>query len=126
MGSYSDKYRKKFGGQGEDIAVKFLQEKEYTVLKRNFQIWGGEIDIIARDPETLEIVFVEVKTRSSEYWQYLDQTMTWEKKKFIKKAAARFLFYEKLEDSNWRIDFIGMIKDRQGKILKILHFQNVY
>lgn len=46
---------------GEDKAASFLQNKGYKILNRNFKCKIGEIDIIAKDYDTL--VFVEVKTR---------------------------------------------------------------
>jgi putative endonuclease len=53
------------GASGEKLACKFLRKHGYKVLYRNFRgRTGGEIDIICRDADTL--VFVEVKTRSTE------------------------------------------------------------
>ncbi len=55
---------KELGLKGEDEAVRFLRKKGYRILERNFRSRLGEIDIVARDGDT--IVFVEVKTRSTE------------------------------------------------------------
>ena len=51
------------GRRGEKIAVKLLKAKQYSILVRNYSSLKGEIDIVARDGGIL--VFVEVKTRSS-------------------------------------------------------------
>jgi len=53
----------KLGQKGEGIALSFLITKGYSIIERNYKTPMGEIDIIARDNETL--VFVEVKTRES-------------------------------------------------------------
>ena len=52
-----------FGRAGEEEACKYLMGKGMQILERNFRCKLGEIDIIARDGETL--VFAEVKTRRS-------------------------------------------------------------
>lgn len=52
------------GRQAEDIAAVFLQSHGYRILERNFTCRIGEIDIIARQNE--ELVFVEVRSRSSQ------------------------------------------------------------
>ena len=55
------------GRLGEDQACRFLRKNGYKILYRNFEgRTGGEIDIICRDQEVL--VFVEVKTRSTDYF----------------------------------------------------------
>jgi putative endonuclease len=52
------------GERGENVAARFLCDKGYKIIVRNFRCPLGEIDIIARDEETL--VFVEVKTRAED------------------------------------------------------------
>ncbi len=54
---------KTLGAQGEDLAAKFLRNAGYEILDRNVKLGRNEIDILARDGDT--IVFVEVKTRES-------------------------------------------------------------
>jgi len=48
---------------GESIAVSFLTTKHFRIITRNYRARHGEIDIVARDGNTL--VFIEVKTRTS-------------------------------------------------------------
>ncbi len=115
------KYRKIIGRYGEKIARNFLENKGYNYIQKNFKLWGGEIDLVMKDLRTDEIVFVEVKTRRKEDWQYLDETLTHRQIGNIKKIIPLFLLKYNLEDSNWRIDHIGIIyKDK--KIVKIEHF----
>jgi len=56
--------RKNKGAWGEDRAAEFLAREGYRILERNYRCSLGEMDIIAREGKT--VVFVEVKTRSSE------------------------------------------------------------
>ena len=57
-------YKKLLGRAGEKLAVDFLKKKGFKILKTNYKTVVGEIDIIAQDREY--IVFIEVKTRSSD------------------------------------------------------------
>ena len=52
--------RKELGNKGEDIAVRYLEDQGYKILKRNFRSRYGEIDIICSRAKS--VVFVEVKT----------------------------------------------------------------
>ena len=56
---------KKIGSKGEKIAVDFLKLHNYTIIEKNFFCRQGEIDIIAKDNIKGELVFLEVKTRTS-------------------------------------------------------------
>ena len=55
------------GRAGEELAAKYLRKNGHKILYRNFRAsHGGEVDIVCRDRQHNELVFVEVKTRSSE------------------------------------------------------------
>lgn len=56
--------KRKFGNAGEELAVRYLLEKGYSLLGRNVQQSHHEVDIVMRDGKTL--VFVEVKTRRTD------------------------------------------------------------
>jgi putative endonuclease len=51
------------GRAGEDAAAALLEAHGYRIVGRNVRLPGGEVDIIARDGDT--VVFVEVKARAS-------------------------------------------------------------
>jgi len=76
------------GELGESIAAEFLVKLGYEILERNYTIRGGEIDLIAKDGETL--VFVEVKTRSGSD-NYGAEAVDERKCAFLLAAAERFV-----------------------------------
>lgn len=75
------------GGAGEKRAVKYLKGKGYKIVNTNFKISIGEIDIIAKDGETL--VFIEVKTRSQDtFGRPSDAVDKVKREKYVKVAQA--------------------------------------
>jgi putative endonuclease len=61
--SPQDVHKKVLGKKGERLVEEYLTAQGYKIIKRNYRTPFGEADIIAKDRE--EVVFVEVKTRSS-------------------------------------------------------------
>ena len=59
--------RKSRGNIAEGIAINFLKKKKFTVLTTNYRYRGGELDIIAYDKESKELVFVEVRSKWCKY-----------------------------------------------------------
>ena len=57
------KHKQEIGKKGETVAVRYLKKQGYRIIEQNYRSKAGEIDIIAREKQSL--VFVEVKTRSS-------------------------------------------------------------
>ena len=57
--------KRDIGNEGEKIALDYLLNKGYESIKQNFYTRWGEIDLIVFDSKSRELVFVEVKTRSS-------------------------------------------------------------
>ncbi len=80
---------KSFGHKGEDIAINFLKQKGYKILKRNYITPLGEADIIVKDKDT--IVFVEVKTRSSDAFGQPFEAVNFRKQEKLKKTALYYL-----------------------------------
>ena len=56
------------GKFGENNVAKYLEENNYEVINRNYRCRYGEIDIIAIDKETNELVFIEVKARTNMFY----------------------------------------------------------
>ncbi|MGI5874869.1 MAG: YraN family protein [Bacillota bacterium] len=81
--------RKETGYFGEKVAAKALTDRGYTLLRRNFTIRGGEIDLILEREG--EIVFVEVKTRRNEAFGTALESITPAKRRRMIRAAEVFL-----------------------------------
>ena len=105
-------YTQKVGRFGEDEAVKYLEQKGYKILERNFSCKRGEIDIIALDND--EIVFIEIKARISLKYGLPSEAVTKNKLKHIYKTAEYYLYTRNLLNENTRIDVIEVyIKNKQ-------------
>lgn len=108
---------------GEEIATKYLQKLGYKIIERNFRQGYGEIDIIAIDKDTL--VFVEVKTRTSEKFGTPLEAITYFKLKTLIKTAE---FYKQIHTNlpqSLRIDAISILLDFNKKLNKIDHIKNI-
>ena len=79
----------KIGRQGEAIALHFLACKKHNLLERNWRWQKAEIDIISQDKKTL--VFVEVKTRSTERYGQSKEFISQGKEALMKDAAQAYL-----------------------------------
>jgi putative endonuclease len=118
------RYRKQLGNFGELSVISYLEKNNYLIMSKGFILWGGQIDIIAKDQSTNELVFVEVKTRTSEDWQSIDETFSYKQKKVIRRTISKYLFGKDIEDSNWRIDHVALLV-KSGKVLRLEHYVNV-
>ena len=85
------------GKQGEDAAASFLAKEGYKIVERNFRCPLGEIDIVAVDKGIL--VFVEVKTRSSNKFGLPEEAVNRRKQHQIIKAAQFYISRKKLFNS---------------------------
>src|SRR5437773_11970480 len=79
----------KRGSLGEKAAKKHLRRLGLKFLLANYRSARGEIDLIFRDHDCL--VFVEVKTRSSEEWVRPASAVDQEKKRLLSHAALDYL-----------------------------------
>ena len=103
------------GKNGEDEAVKYLEKQGYTIIERNFMCKQGEIDIIALNEKYL--VFVEIKSRTSNEFGLPSESVTERKKKHMIKAIQYYLYKRNLENVNIRIDVIEVyVKDEKYTI----------
>lgn len=80
---------KGLGGWGEDEAARLLKKKGYTILERNFRGRFGEIDIVAREGDTL--VFVEVKARTNLNFGSAKEAIGLRKRRHIIRASLEYL-----------------------------------
>jgi putative endonuclease len=81
--------KKKTGDRGEELARLYLRKKGYRILATNYRFHHWEIDIVARDKDT--VVFVEVKTRTTQDFGRPEDSVTSLKQKRIISASVKFL-----------------------------------
>ncbi|MDO4617997.1 MAG: YraN family protein [Clostridia bacterium] len=112
--------KRKIGDIGEDAACKFLENKGYKIIKRNFYCRVGEIDIIATNGT--ETIFIEVKTRKSDSYGRASEFVTYQKQQKIKKTA---LYYIGGTDTFIRFDVVE-IYHKNGEITEINHIENAF
>lgn len=117
--------RLELGRRGEEEAVRYLAAKGYRILDRGFRMFGGEIDIIARQGETL--VFVEVKTRRSTEFGVPDESVNLSKQNQVRKIAQGYLLKKQLPESATpcRFDILSVVW-AEGRGLAITHLENAF
>jgi putative endonuclease len=109
------------GQWGESRAADYLSGKGYKIVARNVRTEYGEIDLVASQGN--EIVFVEVKTRSSLNYGYPEEAVTEQKKQHLVDAAQAYLQSQEPGEVMWRIDVIAVQKKGEGNF-EIEHFEN--
>ena len=116
------------GEKGEETARKYLKKYHYRIITTNFRKPWGEIDIVAKDPITKEIVFVEVKSRTDSTLDiiYPEEELTPKKIKRLKRAFLSYLSKLK-KDIPWRFDLITVIFNESSfRLFNIHHYKNIF
>lgn len=109
------------GVKGEKIALEFLRKKVYKILAVNYCFEKCEIDIIAREDDT--IVFVEVKTRTGSRYGFPEEAVGKAKQDKIAEGAEAFLIENNLHNEI-RFDIISIIMQENGH--RILHIKDAF
>ena len=115
--------QERLGNWGEDRAAEYLEAKDFQILKRNFRLGKvGEIDIVAEERGTL--VFVEVKTQSSDTMGEAMNWVTRSKQRQIGRVAQGYLAINKIANRDCRFDVITVA--RRGSAVEISHLPNAF
>lgn len=109
------------GIKGEEIAKNFLQTKGYKILDTNWRFEKMEVDIVATFAELL--IFVEVKTRSTNYFGYPEDSVTDKKQDLLKTAAEEYLF-QNPEYEQMRFDIVSITMSDNKE--EIQHFEDAF
>lgn len=110
-----------FGTQGEDIAVDYLRRKGYVLVERNWRSGHKEIDIVARQGDTL--VFVEVKARANLMYGNPEDAVTRRKMHLLVMAADAYLRCNAL-DCDVRFDVITITGTVQKPYIR--HYEHAF
>jgi putative endonuclease len=99
--------RKRLGRLGEAAAAEELERRGYRVLCRNYHCRGGEADLVADHGE--DLVFVEVKTRTSLRHGLPREAVGWTKQQRLILAAEHYLHAREIEDRPVRFDVVEVV-----------------
>ncbi len=113
------KRNRRIGAWGEEIAARHLMTRGCEILSRNVRTPYGEIDIIARQGETIR--FVEVKTRTSDKMGLPEDSVTARKREHMIACAEHYAAEHAID--HWQIDVIA-IEGKPGETPKITYFEN--
>jgi len=117
-------YQQRIGRSGEQKAVEYLSEMGYQLLEHNYSSLYGEIDIIALDQDM--VVFVEVKTRTSNTFGTPEDSVTATKIEKLQNTALMWLLDHPEAPEDWRIDVISVLIDQENNLLDMQHFIDAY
>jgi putative endonuclease len=116
--------RKQLGNRGEIEAGRFLERLGYQILHRQLRGRFGELDLVARDHDT--IVFVEVKTRASTAAGHPTESITPAKQKKITRSALTFLKKHRWLNQRARFDVVAIIWPVGNETPQIQHYINAF
>jgi len=111
------------GQLGENAAQSHLRAKGMKFLTANFRGKRGEIDLVFRDQDCL--VFVEVKTRSSEAWTRPAQSVNAEKQRRLSRAALDYLKQLHYPEVRVRFDIVEVLL-ADDRVSEIRHLPNSF
>jgi putative endonuclease len=114
--------RQELGAAGEKLARNFLKKKGYKIRDTNYRCREGEIDIVAQKKDCL--VFVEVRTKASASFGSPEESVTSAKKEKLIASALTYLSEHDDLPESWRLDFIAVELDQNGKATRIELIEN--
>ena len=119
---------------GERVAAKYLENKGFNIIDRNYRKKWGEIDIVAKKDN--KVYFVEVKTVSrnsvdGKFPEYAndyrpeDNMHPWKIKRLSRAIQTYVLEKFKDHEQNWQFDLICVFLDPYKKIAKVKYIENI-
>lgn len=114
--------RRRVGQRGERRAERFLRSLGYAIVERNYRTSRGEIDLVAKDKDTL--VFVEVRTRRRDGFGGPLASVGRQKQRQISNTALHYLTHSGLRDRAARFDVIGIVGE--GKRADLTHVKAAF
>lgn len=117
------------GTAGESMAARFLEEKGYVILERNYRFMKAEVDLIAFLPAADyerggDLVFVEVKWRQNAAFALPESAVDAAKRRNLIMAAEAFLHERKMEGTPCRFDIVAIVGS--GSTLEIVHLESAF
>jgi putative endonuclease len=112
------------GQHGEALALDYLRGLRYTIVATNYRRSFGEIDIIAKDRDTL--VFVEVKSRRSSTFGSPAEAVDARKQRQLSRIAQEYLVSHQLAETPARFDVIAVYLHGNHQPATIEHIRNAF
>jgi len=100
--------RNETGRLGEDLAARLLENEGWTVLDRNWFGPGGELDLVALDPDEDAVVGVEVKTRRTRTYGTPHEAVTPRKLQRLRVLLAAWLAEHDVHAASVRLDLVAV------------------
>jgi putative endonuclease len=118
---------RKLGDLGEKIAARYLAGHGFKVIAQNFAISGGEIDLIATlTTADTKLIFIEVKTRRSHRFGRGEDSISFKKKRSLRKAISTYLNQNpRSPPPEIQFDIIDIHMDYLDRILSLEHFEDI-
>jgi putative endonuclease len=117
-------HKKRLGDWREIEARRYLETKAYVFIERNFRVPEGEIDLVMQDGDI--VVFIEVKTRTSDSFGTPEESVSGAKRKRLLRAAWAFLQERERIDASWRIDVVAIEASPNWAIQRLDHYQSAF
>ncbi len=110
---------------GEIIAMRYLVKLGLTILDKNYHSAYGELDIIAQEKN--EIIFAEVKTRTSHSLQAAENSISLSKQKKITLTAMHYISkHPQLSNLSSRFDVLIVFHYPKDDTYKVIHYKNAF
>jgi len=116
------KARLELGRRGEELALRKIKRLGYTCIARNYRCALGEVDLIAKDGETL--VFIETKTRKGASLAYAKEAVDARKRRQLSRVALAFMKANNCCEVKSRFDVVAV--SLQGKHERIEVIKNAF
>lgn len=110
------------GAWGEDLALRYLTRRGYTLVERNYRTRRGEIDLIVRKEGVL--VFVEVKLRRTTSFGNPLEAVTPRKQRTLRSLAEQYLAVHQPDFETLRFDVVGILAGHNGP--RIDHIEDAF
>ena len=120
--------KKQIGQSGEDLAAKYLENRGFIIVDRNYWKPWGEIDLVAKKGS--ELRFVEVKTVTRQVWQEgdyepEDNVHPWKRQRLRRIIETYILAKDIADDIEWQIDLMSVYLNPAGELLKVEWLEDI-
>lgn len=118
--------KKELGNLGEKIAQNYLLKNNYQIVAKNYHGRHGEIDIIAQEKISAELVFLEVKSRTSRQYGFPEEAVNGLKKYHLIHTAEKFLWQNNYSaNQSYRFDTIALEIDLVNRQARLKHIKYI-